>query len=44
MRVYKARQLEEKLRLGTEYVGSDLVFTKGEGGILPPVNVWRHVA
>ena len=41
---HKARQQEEKLRLGTMYVGSDLVFTKEEGGILPPWKVWQHFA
>jgi integrase len=42
--LHKARQLEEKLRLGTAYTDSDLVFTKEEGGILPFWKVWRHFA
>jgi integrase len=44
LRSHKARQLEEKLRLGAAYVDSDLVFTKEEGGILPFWKVWRHFA
>ena len=32
------------MRLGAEYTDTELVFTKAEGGILPPVNVWRHFA
>jgi hypothetical protein len=31
-----------KLRLGAMYVDSNLVFTKEEGGILPPWKVWQH--
>ncbi len=44
LRSHKARQLEEKLRLGAEYTDTDLVFTIEEGGILPPWKVWRHFA
>jgi integrase len=44
LRLHKARQLEEKLRLGTAYTDSDLVFTKEEGRILPFWKVWRHFA
>jgi integrase len=44
LRSHKARQVEEKLRLGADYADSDLVFTKEEGGLLPPWKVWRHFA
>ena len=42
LRAHKARQQEERLRLGAMYVDSNLVFTKEEGGILPPWKVWQH--
>lgn len=44
LRSHKAWQLEEKLRLGAIYAESNLVFTKEEGGILPPWKVWGHFA
>ena len=44
LRSHKARQGEEKLRLGADYADSEQVFTKEVGGILPPWEVWRHFA